>query len=191
LEYDGVNGAYMISKKLLITAIAISVIGHMAVIALSSILEIGGNPNMDRAFTVHFEEQAEISDNAEKAHFKVSPGKPYNNPENKMEDTVELGNKNTKYYSYLKQLKKKVDRRWSYPTESYARKEKGISVIKFSITEEGTLVDSCLVASSGYDSLDREALRVIQSTGPLAPLPKSFNLSKLHIIAKFQYRLAD
>ena len=59
----------MISKKFLIIAIAISMFGHMAVIALSSILEIGRNPNMDRAFTVHFEEQAKTSDNAEKGTF--------------------------------------------------------------------------------------------------------------------------
>ncbi len=197
LEYDGENGAYMISKKLFIIAIVISVIIHMAILAVSGVLEIGRNSYTDTSFTVHLKEQSKPLEKKEKLNNIIAVPEPtHKTAGNKIkstdgtEDTVELGSKNTKYFSYLKQLKKRIANKWSYPKEAYARQETGTAVVKFSIAEEGILVDSLIISSSGHDILDSEALRVVQAAGPFNPLPKKFNLSKLHIIAKFQYNLA-
>ena len=173
LEYDGGNGAYMISKKLFITAIVISVIIHMAILAVSGVLEIGRNSYTDTSFTVHLKEQSEPLEKKEKLNnIIVAPEATFKTAGSKIgdtEDTVELGSKNTKYFSYLKQLKKKIANKWLYPKEAYARQETGTAVVKFSIAE---------------------AVRVIRAADPFNPLPKKFNLSKLHIIAKFQYNLS-
>jgi len=194
LEYDGKNGAYMISKKLFIIAIVISVIIHMAILAVSGVLEIGRNSYTNTSFTVHLEEQSKPFEKKEKPNnIIIAPEPTRKTAGSKIkgtEDTVELGSKNTKYFSYLKQLKRRIENKWSYPKEACARQETGTAVVKFSIAEEGILVDSLIISSSGHDVLDSEALRVVRTAGPFNPLPKQFNLSKLHIIAKFQYNLA-
>ncbi len=187
------NGGPMIHRKLLITAIVISLVGHMAIIALSGMIVMNGTTSAKKPFTVHLESQT-----------STVGGKPAVNQlptqlndttsqggQSKGEDIVELGDKQTKYYSYLKHLKRKFEQHWTYPRDAYIKKENGASVIRFSIEESGTLADSFIVASSGYESLDGESLRVIRSSCPFNPLPPHFNLSKLHVIARFEYNLAD
>lgn len=182
----------MIQKKILITAIVVSLICHIALIALSNMVILGNGHSADRPFTVRLEEQSKHFEKIDYPNTRKPTGEagPYK-ARPKTEDTVELGNKNTKYYDYLKHLKKKIEQHWSYPRQAYARKEKGTSVVKFSISERGNLADSCIMTSSGYESLDREALRVIQSACPFQPIPLRYNLSRLHVIARFQYSLAD
>ena len=87
-------------------------------------------------------------------------------------------------------MKRKIEKKWSYPKEAWARQETGTAVVKFSIAEEGILVDSLIISSSGHDILDSEALRVVRAAGPFNPLPKKFNLLKLNIIAQFRYNPA-
>jgi protein TonB len=187
----------MISNKLFITAIVISVIIHMAILAVSGVLKIGGNSCTDTSFTVHLKKQPESLEKKGKPdNIIVTPEPTLKTAESKIkdtedrEDTVELGSKNTKYFSYLKQLKRKIANKWLYPEEACARQETGTAVVRFSIAEEGILVDSLIISSSGHDILDSEALRVVRAAGPFNPLPKKFNLSKLHIIAQFRYNLA-
>ncbi|MBN2516553.1 MAG: energy transducer TonB [Deltaproteobacteria bacterium] len=181
----------MIQKKLFITAVVLSVVGHMAVFALSGMVEIGSSNDVKRAFTIQFEDESTTAHKSIDPKDIVSPEESFKNPTNKKEDTVELGSNDTPYSSYLKPLKKKIETSWTYPRESYDRREKGITVVTFSITEEGQLVNTHIIAPSGYDSLDDEALRAVRSAGPLEPLPPRFNLSKLHVIARFLYNLAD
>ena len=187
------HGETMIHRQLLITAIVISLVGHMAIIALSGMIVMNSTSPAEKPFTVHLESQTST--------IGIKP--PINHPptqlsdppsmekQGKGEDIVELGDKQTKYYSYLKHLKRKIEQHWTYPRDAYMKKEKGASVIRFSITESGNLADLFIVGSSGYESLDGEALRVIRSSCPFNPLPAQFNLSKLHVIARFQYTLAD
>ncbi len=187
------HGEPMIQKKLLITAIVLSMVGHMAIIALSGMIVMNSNSPAEKPFTVHLENQSLIAKTQTAVNQpptqlteKLSQG-----GQQKGEDIVELGDKQTKYYAYLKHLKQKFEQQWTYPRDAYIKKEKGASVVRFSITESGNLADSFIVASSGYKSLDGEALRVIRSSCPFNPLPTQFNLSKLHVIARFQYTLAD
>jgi TonB family protein len=185
------HGAHMIQKKLFITAVVLSVVGHMAVFALSGMIKIGKSNDTRSAFTIQFEDQSTTAHNSPDQEDIVSSDQSLKNPIKKKEDTVELGSNDTKYSLYLKPLKKKIEKSWTYPRESYARKETGITVVTLSITEEGHLVDTHIITPSGYDSLDNEALRAVRSAGPLKPLPARFNLSKLHVIARFMYNLID
>lgn len=183
----------MIHRKLLVTAIVISIVGHMAFIALAGMIAMNSTLPAEKPFTVHLESPTSTA--AVKPAVKAPPTQQNDNSlqgaHSKGEDIVELGDKQTKYYSYLKHLKRKFEQHWTYPRDAYIKKEKGASVIRFSITETGNLADSFIVASSGHESLDGEALRVIRSSCPFKPLPAQFNLSKLHVIARFQYTLAD
>lgn len=185
------HGVHMIQKKLFTTAVVLSIVGHMAAFALSGMVEIRSSNDVKPAFTIQFEDDSTTAQNSSEPKDIVSPEESFKIPSKKKEDTVELSNIDTKYASYLKPLKKKIEKSWTYPRESYFRKEKGTTVVTFSITEGGQLVDTRIITPSGYDSLDDEALRAVRLAGPLDPLPSQFNLSKLHVIARFLYNLAD
>jgi TonB family protein len=187
------NGGDMIQKNLLITAIVISLVGHMAIIAISGMIVFNSPGSAEKPFTVHLESKA-TSIGSKPAFIKSPTEQDHPIPEGtqgKGEAVVELGDRQTKYYSYLKHLKRKFEQQWTYPRDAYSKKEKGASVVRFSIGESGNLADAFILSSSGHESLDGEALRVIHSSCPFDPLPANFNLSMLHVIARFQYNLAE
>ncbi|OQC55293.1 MAG: Gram-negative bacterial tonB protein [Deltaproteobacteria bacterium ADurb.Bin022] len=60
-----------------------------------------------------------------------------------------------------------------------------------SIDADGRLAAATLVSSSGSADLDNGALGVVQEAAPYEPLPEIYNLSRLHIIASFNYKIMD
>ena len=189
----------MLSKNILTTSISISLIFHVVILALAGIMDMSGDDN-SKAFMVDLMEPSKNHEEIipEKAEAKVSPievrsksGGNHSAKPHKREDTVSLDSIDIKYCSYLERLREKIRRSWSYPQEAYIHKEEGTTIVKFSLGEDGSLQDLCMAASSGFNSLDMEALDVIRSSAPYAPLPKSFDLSKLNIVAKFQYSLTE
>jgi TonB family protein len=185
----------MISKKLFITAIVISLLGHMAVLSLTGLsegtLEIGS----DSIFKVRLEKGPEsIEKKNEKTDEIEDSDKPKEPPEEivfEAEDTVDLDSTDTRYYSYLAKIKALVEGKWSYPSWASTRREKGTTIVKFSITEEGILSNATVLSSSGYASLDIESLYAIKAAAPYPRFPESFHLSRLNIVAKFNYTLSD
>jgi len=184
----------MLSKKILVTFISISLAVHIVILAIIGIIDVRGN-NHREVFTVDLKKPPK--DYEETANKKRETNLSRTGAEDKIdtlherEDTINLDSMNIKYRSYLKKLRDTIRRNWSYPKEAYIRKKEGITVAKFSITESGSLCDFCIITSSGFESLDMETLHVIKSSAPYAPLPKNFNLTKLNIVANFQYRLFD
>lgn len=191
----------MLSKKLLLTFVSFSLAIHVAVLTALGIID--GRRNLQISFfTVDLKEQIKDDESAtNKERNGNSPtgheyaedksGKTINARSYEREDTVNLGNRDTKYYSYLTKLKENIKQNWQYPKQAYIRKEEGTAVVKFSIVEDGSLIDICIITSSGFESLDTEALNVVKLCAPYSPLPKNFNLSKLNIVANFHYGLAD
>ena len=189
----------MLSKKILITSISISLAIHIAILALAGMIDMRGN-NHRRVFTVDLKETSEEQEKTinEKGEGRVphvdvkeKPEEVWDTTPYEREDTVNLNTMDTRYRSYLEKLRENIRRNWSYPRQAYTHKEEGITVVKFSITKDGSLKDLCVITSSSFKSLDMEALRVVESSAPYAPLPESFNLSKLNIVANFQYRLVE
>ncbi|MDO9530419.1 MAG: energy transducer TonB [Syntrophales bacterium] len=190
----------MLSKKLVLTFVSFSLAIHIAILTAVGIID-GRRNHQISFFTVDLKEQLkddesitnkERESNSPTGHadtkdkFKGT----INSIRHEKEDTVNLG-RDTKYYSYLTKLKENIKKNWLYPKQAYIRKEEGTTVVKFSIVEDGSLIDICIIASSGFKSLDTEALNVVKLCAPYTPLPKNFNLSKLNIVANFQYGLAD
>ncbi len=190
----------MLSKKILLTFVSFSLAIHIAVLTTVGIIDGRKNPQISY-FTVDLKEPLDDestpnkkrNDNSSTGHenIKDKSGKTINTKSYEKEDTVNLGNRDTKYYSYLTKLKKNIKQNWQYPKQAYIRKEEGTAVVKFSIVEDGSLIDIRIITSSGFKSLDTEALNVVKLCTPYTPLPKNFNLSKLNIVANFHYGLAD
>lgn len=106
-------------------------------------------------------------------------------------ETVDIDSQDERYAPYLKKIKIKVENIWSYPHQAFERRKEGISTVRFSLDQSGKLGASRIIKSSGYDLLDREALSAVRSAAPYEHFPQDINLSRLHIIASFQYRLLE
>jgi TonB family protein len=131
------------------------------------------------------------ADDSRKAEIKkdVSLDKPLKEKASGPEETVDLADSTGKYRTYLRDLRRRIESLWAYPQDAYSRSETGTAVVRFSIQNDGTLAATGIVSSSGFESLDRGALAVVQAAAPYAPFPETFSLSTLHIVAKFEYDL--
>jgi TonB family protein len=107
------------------------------------------------------------------------------------EETVNLGSLDIKYVTYLAKIKKKILRIWQYPPKAYEGNEEGKVIVKMSINADGRLAGAALISSSGYAELDDGAISVVQKAAPFEPLPVKYDLSRLNIVASFQYKITD
>ena len=106
----------------------------------------------------------------------------------KTEDTVDLNTTEFKYYSYFLGLKRKIEGVWRYPKAAAQRGEHGSLNLIFTIKSNGDLEGIQIVSSTGFQSLDGEALRAIRVAAPFNPFPKSWEgLEKLNVKATFEY----
>ena len=104
------------------------------------------------------------------------------------EETVDLNTTEFKYYSYFLGLKRQIEGVWHYPRDAALRGEHGSLNLIFTIKANGDLAGIKIVSSSGFTSLDGEALRAIRVAAPFHPFPKSWDgLEKLNVKATFEY----
>ena len=109
--------------------------------------------------------------------------------EDDREETVNIGSSDVKYAAYLSGVKQKILRIWKNPEAAYQMEEEGVVVVKMSIDANGRLSQVALMNSSGFIHLDSSTLDVARAAGPFQPLPRQYDLSRLHIIASFNYRI--
>jgi protein TonB len=169
--------------------IVLSLAGHMTVLSAAGFIGWYSGPSGEEMFQVELMARTPGDHQSQKAiprDPKKTPG--FSGLERyRGEDTVELGRSSRKYMDYLIRLRKQIEGQWEYPPEAYAKKQTGTAVLQFSIASNGNLLNALILSSSGFEDLDSGALAVVKTAAPYAPLPENFNLSKLHIIARFQY----
>lgn len=106
------------------------------------------------------------------------------------EETISLDTKDKRYVSYTKIIKKKLMSAWEYPPEAKLNLLEGKSVVLFSILRDGTLAGASITSSSGYDILDNEVVRAVNTASPFPAFPETISANKLNINASFEYQLA-
>ncbi len=182
----------MISKKNLLRFILASCAFHLAFLSLAAILVSTSQSVQVETFTVSLADKPKKDaddSRTEESKKDLSLDKPTKVQASGPEETVDLANPSGKYRSYLRELRRRIESLWAYPQDSYSRNETGTTVVRFSIHSDGALAATDIVTSSGFESLDRGALAVVQAAAPYSPFPETFNLSMLHIVAKFEYEL--
>jgi len=184
----------MTAKQIFMTTIAISLAAHIAVVVLVGFLVNNGPTDGEDAFSVTLWNRptgADEGQNNQKETEGGSAQKAHTSAKKDAVDTVNLDSTDTKYFSYLLQVKESIDDEWSYPDDAFTRGEVGSNVVEFSIAQEGTLAACRAVVSSGHESLDAESVRAVRAAAPFAPLSMEFELARLNIVAKFRYTLAE
>lgn len=76
-----------------------------------------------------------------------------------------------------------LNRYKAYPEEAKSKGRTGISKVRFFVDEQGYVISSELILSSGVRSLDREAQRVLKRAEPL-PIPPVELLTKGKIMVE-------
>lgn len=184
----------MDSKKLMLWPVIISIVVHVALISLSSLIDLRDNVKAAEVFTVKIEEPEEKvpAKKKEPAKNEKKP-EPVNQKQATAprdgwrEDTVDLGSADTKYAGFLGIIKKKIQ-----PVlDAFENKDEGIVVVKMSIDADGSLAQTVLMSSSGSVDLDEETLRIVRKAAPFGKLPAHYDLSRLHITASFRYRVIN
>jgi len=108
------------------------------------------------------------------------------------EATVSLDapeSEHTPYTPYLTAVKQKINTVWDYPESAQKARLNGSLALQFSISRTGIIKQVRLLRSSGYTELDDEAMRAIAVSSPFPPLPGKLRLSRLNILATFEYRI--
>jgi TonB family protein len=187
----------MTAKKFLIPFILASIAGHALVLALTAGIDRSSGPQNVKVLTVELKTASEAATEREpppppaRTRRTEQPPRTANGPAGYREETVALQNPGGPYEPYLIQVRRKIERLWSYPAQALARKQEGEAVILFTIDAGGTLNDYYVTSTSGSPLLDEGALAVVRAASPFEPLPAAFNLSRLHVTAAFRYRLEN
>jgi TonB family protein len=191
------------SKKVFILSLFFSFICHTAVLSVTTYIELNGKSpksfkgNTVKVINVDLQQVPMPQKKAHNQEIKKTELLPKQQKEVKTlasqsfpEDTVDLNAPDSNYTPYLEKIKRKIDYTWLYPRQSYAAGEEGVTVIKFSINQSGALVAGNITTSSGSRILDQGVLEAVQSAAPYDPLPDHMKISKLHIVATFNYKLS-
>lgn len=181
--------------------VIISVLIHMALLVMAGMIDLRENIKPLDVLSISFKDPTiEKKSISKKANQSKTKNRSAKNTKEKgrsvgddswREDTIDLGNADIKYVTYLIKIKKKIMEIWTYPQEAFENNEEGDVVVKMSIDADGTLAEVTLLSSSGSTNLDEAALKVVEQSAPYEPLPDIYNLSRLHIVASFDYKIVD
>jgi TonB family protein len=174
----------MTAKKLLIPFVLASLTGHALVIALTTHFDWTGSSRLERVVTFELEAPSENAARPEPSRHEETP------PEvgaDSRKDSVTLQGIKSRYDTYLLLIRRKIEQRWSYPPQAVSGKKEEKTVIRFTIDASGALAGVRVTTTSGSPVLDEGTLAAVRAAAPYAPLPKEFNLARLHITATFNY----
>jgi protein TonB len=189
------------SKKAILWPVIISIIIHVTLLAVTGMIDLRDNVKPVEIFSVNIKEpEPEATPAPKKEKITKKETKSIRTQKEKgvsvndddwREETVDLGSRDIKYVTYLAKIKNKILQIWQYPQKAYENNEEGNVIVKMSIDADGRLAGAALISSSGYAELDDGALSVVQTAAPFEPLPGIYDLSRLNIVASFQYKITD
>jgi len=105
-------------------------------------------------------------------------------------ETVWLDTEKDLLVSFFQRLRDHVYLVWNYPEEAAAKGQQGTCLLRITVNRDGTLARRPEVReSSGWPSLDLEAVEAVVKASPYGPLPRAYPDETLSIFAFFQYQL--
>ncbi|HEY5599905.1 MAG TPA: energy transducer TonB, partial [Candidatus Manganitrophaceae bacterium] len=107
--------------------------------------------------------------------------------ERRPKDSISINTEDLKYFSYLIKVKNRIEYIWRYPSAAAERGLEGNLLLSFTIHQDGRVSDVAIASSSGYELLDQEAARAVQTASPFPPLPDSWNEEHITITGHFLY----
>lgn len=105
------------------------------------------------------------------------------------EPTVNLRDPSSRFGAYATQVQGAIDQAWSNWREALlAAGRPGVVVVRFTLVPDGTVQEVAFEKRSGSPILDGEAEEAIRNAR-LPPFPAHWAITRLHLIAQFDYLL--
>jgi protein TonB len=95
------------------------------------------------------------------------------------------GNFGGKFPWYVEAVRRRVSGNWFQSSIDPSLRWAPRAVVSFQILRDGTVTNVQILRSSGNDSVDRSAVRAIQSSSPLVRLPAEYSGS--HVMVEFWF----
>lgn len=95
----------------------------------------------------------------------------------------------SEYAAYIQGVKNGIVRIWKYPEEALQNQQEGRVEVEFTILEDGRLENVRVLHSSGYASMDQEAIRAVKAAQPFHRIPDRLGLRRMSIEFTFNYVL--
>jgi TonB family protein len=89
---------------------------------------------------------------------------------------------------YVEAVRRRVSSNWIQSTVEPAVRWAPRAVVSFQILRDGGITNIQVLKSSGNDSVDRSAIRAIQSSSPLERLPNEYGGSYVLVEFWFDFR---
>ena len=105
-------------------------------------------------------------------------------------DTVWMDTEQDRLISFMRRFRTNIYNVWNYPSDAAERNQQGTCLLRITVDREGNVTDVRLLESSGYRSLDEEAMRAVRQGASYGPLPRSYTHPDLKIMAFFQYSMS-
>jgi TonB family protein len=106
-------------------------------------------------------------------------------------DPIALDTPDPKYQDYFRQIRERIQSKWSYPYEASSRNIGGELQIDFGIAKGGELQFIERRRTSGVEVLDDYAMRAVQLASPFPPVPDAISKGGLPINGTFRYLIQD
>jgi len=193
----------MDTKKAVLWPVIISVVIHVTLLAAAGMIDLRENMTPTAIISVSIQEPEQdppkksapkkenrIKEKTKSAQTPAGKGVDIRDDDWR-EDTIDLGSTDIKYVTYLAKIKSRILRIWKYPQKAYEKNEEGVAVVRISIDADGSLAGAALMTSSGSADLDDGSVSTVQAAAPFEPLPEIYDLSRLHVIASFDYKITD
>ena len=82
---------------------------------------------------------------------------------------------------YIARLAARLNRFKYYPIDSLRNGEKGVTVLSLVIDRRGRVLNSRISASSGFETLDQAALRIVNNAKPLPRFDRRMKMDELRV----------
>ncbi len=92
--------------------------------------------------------------------------------------------------SFFDRFRRNIYNVWNYPPQAVKAGEQGVCLLEIIINRDGSVDSVKLLQTSGFPTLDREAVAAVYRGASYGSLPTAYTEEKLEITAYFQYRLS-
>ena len=102
---------------------------------------------------------------------------------------VPLNTQDPRYAEYFAELKRRIEDKWTYPSEASRKGQSGGGEVRFVLHKNGSVRTVQIVHSSGVQILDSYIENAIRMAQPFPPIPASVGDDVLPISINFNYIL--
>jgi outer membrane biosynthesis protein TonB len=106
------------------------------------------------------------------------------------EATMSLDDPDERYRGFLDNIRAAINKKWNAREAMLTARRSGLASVKFTLSAGGGNADApALIAQSGSEVLDGEALRAVQAAN-FPAFPDSWVIRRLNLIGEFEYAIA-